>query len=38
MVGLGGFPVMRDLSKESAEFIADSINSKVLDEFTALRL
>jgi len=38
MVGLGGFPVMRDLSKESAEFIVDCVNSKVPDEFTALRL
>ena len=38
MVGLGGFPIMRDLSKEAAEFIVDCVNSKVPDEFTALRL
>ena len=40
MVGLGGYPVMRDLSKEAAEFIVDSVNSSVPvpDEFTALRL
>ena len=38
MVGLGGLPVMRDMSKEAAEFIVDSVNSNVPDEFTALRL
>ena len=38
MVGLGGFPIMRDLSKEAAEFIVDCVNSKVPDESTALRL
>lgn len=38
MVGLGGFPIMRDLSKEAAEFIVDCVNSRVPDEFTALRL
>jgi len=37
MVGIGGFPIMRDLSKEAAEFIVDSVNSNVPDEFTALR-
>ncbi len=38
MVGLGGYPVMRDLAREAAEFIVDCINSKVPDEFTALLL
>ena len=36
MVGLGGFPVMRDLSKEAAEFVVESVNNNVPDEFTAL--
>ncbi len=38
MVGLGGFPIMRDLTKESAEFIVDCVNNNVPDEFTALVL
>lgn len=38
MVGLNGLPVMRDLTKEAAEFIVDSVNSSVPDEFTAWRL
>lgn len=38
MVGLGGYPVIRDLTKEAAKFLIDCINSKVPDEFTALRL
>ncbi len=38
MVGLGGLPVMRDLSKEAAEFIVESVNERVPDEFTALIL
>jgi len=32
MVGLGGYPVMRDLSHEAAEFIVDCINSSVPKE------
>ncbi len=38
MVGLGGLPIMRGLTKEAAEFIVDCVNSSVPDEFTALRL
>jgi hypothetical protein len=38
MVGLGGYPIMRDLDWEAAEFIVDCVNSRVPDEFTALAL
>ena len=38
MVGLGGLPIMRDMTKEAAEYLVDCINSNVPDGFTALRL